>query len=51
MRFRVNDGASYMRGTMTFGPGEEFEATGEEAKVLEKSGDVTRVDKPKESGK
>lgn len=51
MRFRVNDGASYMRGTMTFAAGEEFEATGDEAKDLLKSGDVTRVDAQKESHK
>lgn len=51
MRFRVNDGATYMRGTMTFGAGEEFDATGDEAKTLEKSELVTRVDKPKAADK
>ena len=51
MRFRVNDGHQVQRGVRTYGPGEEFEATGDEAKALETGGQVTRVDKPKSSDK
>lgn len=51
MRFRVNDGATFMRGSATYSPGEEFDATGDEAKALEKNDAVTRVDAPKAAGK
>ena len=46
MRFRVNDGVQLQRGHATYTGGEEFEATGEEAQDLLKSGMVARVDEP-----
>lgn len=47
MRFRVIDGHTLVRGAATYAAGEEFEATGEEARALLDGGQVTRVDKPK----
>jgi hypothetical protein len=47
MRFRVVDGAAINRRGGVYGPGEEFDATGDEAQELLESGMVERVDKPK----
>lgn len=46
MRFRVIDGAQVQRGPATYTAGEEFEATGDEAKDWLASGLVERVDQP-----
>lgn len=47
MRFRVNDGQQVQRGPATLVAGEEFEATGDEARTWLASDLVTRVDEPK----
>lgn len=50
MRFRVVDGAQVQRGPAVYTGGEEFEATGDEAKEWQASGLVVRVDEPKKQG-
>ena len=47
MRFRVNDGQQVQRGPATYAAGEEFEATGDEAKMWQASDLVRRVGEPK----
>lgn len=46
MRFRVNEGAMVQRGVATYIGGEEFEATGDEAKDWDKDDRVVRTDTP-----
>jgi hypothetical protein len=48
MRFRVNPGQQVHRGVATYAAGEEFDATGDDARALLDSGLVTRIDKPRQ---
>ena len=47
MRFKVAPGAVVMLDARTLTAGEEFEATGDDAKQWESAGLVVRMDKPK----